>query len=104
MRVMLVLVAALCTACTAAADAPKISHSPRELGRVILREISVDGGRVVLRTDSNGCSQKTSFKVQVRKEDGFSAGIPHYGCRSTGYWSMNARRSSGMAFGSSSTL
>jgi hypothetical protein len=49
------------------------------LGRVILRELSVREGQLVIRTDSNGCTQKSSFRIEKKEEAGFSAGVPTYG-------------------------
>jgi len=78
MRAVLALAAVLCLAFPAGADSPGISHSPREPGRVILRDLAVRDGQIVIRTDSNGCSQKSSFKMEVKKEGGISTAIPNY--------------------------
>jgi hypothetical protein len=78
MRAILVLAAALCLAFPVLADSARISHGPRELGRVILRELSVKDGQIVIRVDSNGCTQKSSFRIAAKKDSAGSAGVPHY--------------------------
>ena len=78
MKTVLVLLAALCSALPGLADAPRISHGPRELGRVILWEVAVRDGQLVFRTDSNGCTRKGSFRVNVARDAGVSAGMPNF--------------------------
>jgi hypothetical protein len=59
-------------------QAQKLSGSPRELGLAVLRELSIQDGKLRFRVDSNGCTDSGSFKVRVRKEEGFSPKTAHY--------------------------
>ena len=35
-------------------------------------------GRILFRTDSNGCTDASSFKVHVTRAESVSADVPHY--------------------------
>ncbi len=54
------------------------SPGQRELGPVVLRELSFKDGKLSFRVDSGGCTDETSFTVSVRKDAGLPAGVPHY--------------------------
>ena len=73
------LVALLAVAIPVSAQTMRVSHSPRELGTVVLRDLTVlRDGKLVFRVDSNGCTDAASFKVRVSREDGISPKVPHY--------------------------
>jgi len=55
-----------------------LSQSQRELGVVVPRELLVTDGKVLLRVDSGGCTDKASIRAGVRKEQGSEATKPHY--------------------------
>lgn len=54
------------------------SHSPRETGIEILDEVLMGTNRFVACVGSNGCTNKGSFKVDVKKREGISSKSPHY--------------------------
>jgi hypothetical protein len=56
----------------------KISGGPRELGTAVLRGLSIRDGKLGFRVDSNGCTDAGSFKVRVRREEGFTPKAAHY--------------------------
>ncbi len=62
----------------ASAQPLKVSHSPRELSLAVLRELSIQDGKLRFRADSNGCTDAGSFKVRVGREEGLSPQAPHY--------------------------
>jgi hypothetical protein len=72
------LLALLAIAFPASAQALTVSHSPRELGTVVLRDLAVRDGKLLFRVDSNGCTDAASFKVRVGRENGIAAKVPHY--------------------------
>lgn len=54
------------------------SHSPRQTGEAVLDELLMGSNRFVVRVESNGCTDKNSFKIDVKKEEGLSPKAPHY--------------------------
>jgi ankyrin repeat protein len=54
------------------------SPGPRQTGDEVLRELLMGSNRFVVSVGSNGCTDKSSFKVDVKKEEGLSAKAPHY--------------------------
>lgn len=56
----------------------EVSHSPRELGVAVLRDLSIGEGKISFRVDSNGCTDAGSFEVRVIREQGITAKAPHY--------------------------
>jgi hypothetical protein len=50
----------------------------RELGRILVSELSIREGKISFRVDSNGCTDAGSFKVDVAKEEGASPRVPHH--------------------------
>jgi hypothetical protein len=70
----IVLAAVCCVSCTA----ETVSHSPRELGVIVLDDLAVRDGKVVIRVGSNGCTDKAALRAQVRQEKGLTARMPHY--------------------------
>jgi len=56
----------------------QISASPRMTGEEILLEIMTKPNKLIARVSSNGCTNKISFKVNVKKMAGVSAKSPHY--------------------------
>ena len=60
------------------AQALEVSRSPRELGKAVLRELSVGEGKISFRVDSNGCTDAGSFEVRIIREQGITEEAPHY--------------------------
>ncbi len=56
----------------------QISDSPRITGEEILLEYMTKPNKLIARVGSNGCTNKNSFKVNVKKMTGISAKSPHY--------------------------
>jgi hypothetical protein len=56
----------------------KLSAGQRELGVVILADLSVKDGVLSFTAPSGGCTDKSSFKVTVKKEKGISEKTLHY--------------------------
>lgn len=54
------------------------SHGPRETGEAVLSELLMGPGRFIATVGSNGCTDKGSFKVDIKKEKGLSSTAPHY--------------------------
>jgi hypothetical protein len=59
-------------------SAPALSRGQRELGQVILDEVSVGNGSLTFRTASGGCTNKESFRINIRKLKGISENSPHF--------------------------
>ena len=55
-----------------------LSHGPRELGSLILESLEVKDGKVRIRVDSGGCTDKAFIKAAVQKEPGVPDRVPHY--------------------------
>jgi hypothetical protein len=75
---LVALLALLAIGFPAAAQTTGVSHNPRELGTMVLRDLAIHDGKLVFRADSNGCTDAASFKVRVNREDGLSPKVPHY--------------------------
>jgi hypothetical protein len=56
----------------------QISHGQRDLGAVILEDLSVTNGKIIFRTATGGCTDKASFQVRIKKEKGISDKAPNY--------------------------
>lgn len=52
-----------------------ISRGPRELGEVMLSEVSLKEGKLTIRLDSGGCTSRSSIRAEVRKT-GELEGVP----------------------------
>lgn len=55
-----------------------ISCSPRQVGEEVLDELLMGSTKFIVRVGSNGCTDKSSFKIDVKKEEGISSKAPHY--------------------------
>jgi len=55
-----------------------ISHNQAELGVIVLEDFSFTKGKIIFTTDTGGCTDKTSFKVNVKKEKGISEKTPNF--------------------------
>ena len=73
-----VLLALLLVALPASAQPQRFAEGQRELGPVVVRELAVRDGKLAFRVDSGGCTDAASFVVDVVKEPGISAAVPHY--------------------------
>jgi hypothetical protein len=78
MRRSAFLLALLLAALPAAAQPQRYVEGQRELGPIVVRELAIRDGRLVFRVDSGGCTDATSFAVDVVKVPGISAAVPHY--------------------------
>jgi hypothetical protein len=56
----------------------QVSHTPREFGIVVLRDLSIGDGKLSFRVDSNGCTDAGSFQVRVSREEGIAPKAAHY--------------------------
>lgn len=52
--------------------------SPRQTGVEILEELALTSNTVTIKVASNGCTDKSSFRVDIQKEAGIKATTPHY--------------------------
>jgi hypothetical protein len=52
--------------------------SPRQTGEEILEELVIKPNTITIGVGSNGCTDKNSFRVDVKKEDGITKKAPHY--------------------------
>ena len=43
-----------------------------------MSELAIREGKLVFRTDSGGCTDAGSFTVDIVKEEGVAAKVPHY--------------------------
>ncbi len=55
-----------------------LSLSPRQTGQEILLAINLGANSFTIRTASNGCTFKSSFRVDIHKAEGISPKLPHY--------------------------
>lgn len=56
----------------------QISRNQRELGAIILEDLTIMDGKIKFRTPTGGCTDKSSFTVHVKKEEGITEKVPHY--------------------------
>lgn len=68
----------LLVALPVSAQTLKVSRSPRELGAAVLRDLSVHEGKIRFRVDSGGCTDASSFKVRVRREEDLTPKSAHF--------------------------
>ncbi|MBN1698899.1 MAG: hypothetical protein JW881_15385 [Spirochaetales bacterium] len=54
-------------------------YGQRELGPVILFNLTVEDGMLRFIAASGGCTTKADFRVNVHREAGVSEKVPHYG-------------------------
>lgn len=54
------------------------SNSPRQTGEEVLDELLMGTDQFIIRVASNGGTDKSSFKIDVKKEAGITAKVPHY--------------------------
>jgi hypothetical protein len=70
-------VVALCVLFLSPMAYAQYSNSPRQTGEAILDEVLMGQNRFLIKTASNGCTDKGSFKVDVKKDES-SSKPPHY--------------------------
>lgn len=56
----------------------QISNNPRQAGQVIVSELVTRPNKLIVRVGSSGCTDKSSFSVEVKKQEGLSSKSPHY--------------------------
>jgi len=54
------------------------AFTPREVGILILRELSVEGSIIRIRIDTGGCTTKDDIVARVEEKETKGGGIPHY--------------------------
>ncbi len=77
-KIIFNLCAVIFTLLLAVSASAQISDSPRKTGEEILLEVITKPNKLIVRVGSNGCTNKNSFKVNVKKTDGLSTKSPHY--------------------------
>lgn len=60
------------------AFAQPYSHGPRQTGEVVLDELLVGRNSLLVKVGSNGCTSKTSFRIDTKREEGITPIAPHY--------------------------
>jgi hypothetical protein len=78
MRTSFAVLALILIALPVTAQPMKFVEGQRELGPVVVSELAIRDGRLVFRTQSGGCTDTGSFTVDIVKEQGIAAGVPHY--------------------------
>jgi hypothetical protein len=54
------------------------STNPRQTGEEVLYETLMGSNQFIVRVASHGCTDKNSFKIDVKKEVGLSLKAPHF--------------------------
>lgn len=54
------------------------SNGPRQTGEEVLDELLMGPAKFIVKVGSNGCTDKSSFRVDVKKEPGINERVPHY--------------------------
>ncbi len=54
------------------------SFFPAEKGIIVLRSINIENYKLLLRVNTNGCTDKKSIKVDIRKTAGIDVRVPNY--------------------------
>ncbi|RPJ07600.1 MAG: hypothetical protein EHM28_06520 [Spirochaetaceae bacterium] len=82
---MLITTSLLCASPQAEAEkandtGPKsqYAYDQRDLGVSVLKSIVIADGKVVFRSVTGGCTDRSSFRIDVKKETGYSAQNPMY--------------------------
>lgn len=78
MRILFSVLALELVSLAAAAEPVKFVEGQRTLGPIVVREMAIRDGKLVFRSDSGGCTDASSFAVDVAKETGIVAAVPHY--------------------------
>ena len=78
MRIPLAALSLILIALPVAAQPARFVEGQRELGPIVVSELAIRDGTLVFRTDSGGCTDAGSFSVDIVKEAGISASVPHY--------------------------
>lgn len=68
----------LCISVLAQEACADFSHGPRQTGEAVLDELLLGRNKFVISVGSNGCTAKSSFTVDVKKEKGLTPNAPHY--------------------------
>lgn len=78
MRIPGSVLALLLAALPLAAQGARYVEGQRELGPIVVTELAIREGKLVFRTDSGGCTDAGSFTVDIVKDEGAAAKVPHY--------------------------
>ena len=66
------------TAFPVAAESGEFVSGQRALGPIVISELAVRDGLLVFRADSGGCTDASSFVIDVAPEDRGAGSFPHY--------------------------
>ena len=53
-------------------------NNPHQANQEVLNELTTKPNKLIFRVGSNGCTDKSSFKIDIKKEEGLSPKSPHY--------------------------
>jgi hypothetical protein len=78
MRIRCTMLVLILIALPLAAQGARFVEGQRTLGPVVVTELAIREGKLVFRTDSGGCTDAGSFTVDIAKQEGIAAKVPHY--------------------------
>lgn len=78
MRRALMLPVLLLAALSAFAEPAGFAAGQRELGPIVVSELAVRDGLLIFRADTGGCTDASSFEVDVSREENLVGRAPHY--------------------------
>ncbi len=78
LKAMTALAVIACGIFLAVESFAQISSGPRQTGEEVLRELLMGPNKFIVSVASNGCTEKGSFKIDVKKEAGLTSSAPHY--------------------------
>lgn len=77
-RVFLLLAMVLGVLSFAPISYAEYSSGPCQTGEEVLQELLMGPTKFIIRVGSNGCTDKNSFKIDMKKEAGLFSKAPHY--------------------------
>lgn len=78
MRRPLIVCALVAAALPLVAQPQRFVEGQRALGPIVVRELAIRDGKLLFRADSGGCTDASSFAVDIAKEEGLAPKVPHY--------------------------
>jgi hypothetical protein len=78
MRMPCAVLALIVIALPVTAQPVKFVEGQRELGPIVVAELAIREGKLVFRAASGGCTDAGSFTMDIVKEGGIAAEVPHY--------------------------
>jgi hypothetical protein len=64
--------------CVPSTYAQQYSSSSRQTGEAVLDELLIGEDVLIVKTGSNGCTGKNSFRIDIQKGQGLDPKVPHY--------------------------